>query len=558
MAYPAMASDFDKYEFLARRFLLPSKETPIELSPPNAITSAHQKESAERALSQLWGQRPMYVQDRMKALDSTKHRMGGMIIRTKQDREAANELLRNREEFFREQDDMKPASSYKTPTSFMIEGQLDDLTDQLFSEIASGVISTNTMATASNLRTFILGNGSQISMQKLVDVRNLIEGALSDVRMEGAIDSKMKVILDAVLKSLVKTKEILEKLIGLHQQGLTRQSYDQIIRALRNDQALESRNKLKDFQSITKARMKAMDKRRGQSTRFSATDSSSSLGYGPGDDDEDDDDDDDEGDDFDAGGFDEEEGGDEGGEGAEEEEGEDEDAEEGATSFPAAPLDALGARGPLSPLLLAASGSDYPLFESPPSRGAAPKPKARNRLSFPWNWLSGAPQASSEASVLTASKRPELKQRKKQQPGRLDVNAAPLLTDFAPPRRNLDAIAALDARRPLSPLSADRMALARDLAARGAPQSAQRAALANALAVEARQMGALAVAARLEEEAAAPPYAPSAGSIQDFTRKKRKQNWNAFLERNAGRGLSMDELRRRYQMIQAAAEAAAR
>ena len=71
-------------------------------------------------------------------------------------------------------------------------------------------------------------------------------------------------------------------------------------------------------------------------------------------------------------------------------------------------------------------------------------------------------------------------------------------------------------------------------------------------------MGALAVAERLEEEAAASPYVPSAGSIQDYTRKKRKQNWNAFLERNAGRGLSMDELRRRYQMIQAAAEAAAR
>ena len=127
-------------------------------------------------------------------------------------------------------------------------------------------------------------------MQKLVDVRNLIEGALSNVRMEGAIDSKMKVILDAVLKSLVKTKEILEKLIALHQQGMNRQSFDQITKSLRNDQALESRNKLNDFQSITKARMKAMDKRRGQSTRFSATDSSSSLGYGPGDDDDDDDD----------------------------------------------------------------------------------------------------------------------------------------------------------------------------------------------------------------------------------------------------------------------------
>ena len=98
MSYPAMASDFDKYEFLSRRFLLPSKDTPVEISSPNAITSAHQKESAERALSQLWGQKPTYVQDRMKALDSTKHRMGGMIIRTKQDREAANELLRNREE----------------------------------------------------------------------------------------------------------------------------------------------------------------------------------------------------------------------------------------------------------------------------------------------------------------------------------------------------------------------------------------------------------------------------------------------------------------------------
>ena len=547
-SYPPMASDFDKYEFLTRRFLLPSKEPPMEFSPPNAITSAHQHESAERALSQLWGQRPTYVQDRMQAMDTTKHRMGGLIVRSQQDREAANELLRNREAFFREQQDMKPLA-YKTPTSFLIEGQLDDLTDQLFSEIASGVISTNTMTSASNLRTFILGNGSLISMQKLVDVRNSIDGALNDIRLEGAIDSKMKVILDAVLKSLVKTKEILEKLIALHQQGMTRQSYDQIIRALRNDQALESRNKLKDFQTITKARIKAMEKRRGQSTRFSATDSSSSLGYGPGDDDDDDDDDGDGGD-----------GGDEG-EGAEEEEeeGEDEGEEEGPTSFPAAPLDTLGARGPLSPLFLAASGSDYPLFEPPPSsRGAAPKPPKRNRLSFPWNWLSGAPQASSEASVATAPKRPTINQRSTQQPGRLDVNAAPLLADFAPPRRNLEAIAALDARRPFSPLSADRMALARDLAARGAPQSAQRAALANALAEEARQMGALAVAERLEEEAAASPYVPSAGSIADYTRKKRKQNWNAFLERNAGRGLSMDELRRRYQLIQAAAQAAAR
>ena len=51
-------------------------------------------------------------------------------------------------------------------------------------------------------------------MQKLVDVRNLIDGALNDIKMDGAIDSKMKVILDAVLKSLGKTKEILEKFIA--------------------------------------------------------------------------------------------------------------------------------------------------------------------------------------------------------------------------------------------------------------------------------------------------------------------------------------------------------
>lgn len=515
-SYPPMATDFDKYEFLTRRFLLPSKETPMEFSPPNAITSAHQHESTERALSQLWGQRPTYVEDRMKAMDSTKHRMGGLIVRNKQDREAANELLRNREAFFREQEDMKPLT-YKTPTSFLIEGQLDDLTDQLFSEIASGVISTNTMASASNLRTFILGNGSLISMQKLVDVRNLIEGALSDVRMEGAVDSKMKVILDAVLKSLVKTKEILEKLIALHQQGMTRQSYDQIIRALRNDQALESREKLKDFQSITKARMRAMDRRRGQSTRFSATDSSSSLGYGPGDDDDDDDDEDGGG--GDGGDVEEEEGG-----------GTEEGDDEGPVSFPAAALDFVGQRPPNSPLYLAGQPpSNFPVL-SRPKLGPATKPKVRTRGAFwPFSLLMGAPQTPSEGSAA----RSIIEQRFPQERGRFELSAPPFVEPprAMPPRRGWNSLRTpLGVQAPFVPSSADLRALARDL--------------------QSRELA--------EQVAAAPPYVPSAGSIQDYTRKKRKQNWNAFLERNAGRGLSMDELRRRYQLIQAAAEAAAR
>jgi hypothetical protein len=49
------------------------------------------------------------------------------------------------------------------------------------------------------------------------------------------------------------------------------------------------------------------------------------------------------------------------------------------------------------------------------------------------------------------------------------------------------------------------------------------------------------------------PYAPSAESIAAYNKRTRATKWNSFQSRNAGKGYTMEELRRRYNLIEAAA-----
>jgi hypothetical protein len=103
----------------------------------------------------------------------------------------------------------------------VLEGHIDDTCDALFSEIASGVITANTLTLATALRSTILANGATLPLQKLVDVLRNVDGALMDVHSMPPLDSKVKMTLDAVLKSLEKTRTILTQLISLHQRGVS-------------------------------------------------------------------------------------------------------------------------------------------------------------------------------------------------------------------------------------------------------------------------------------------------------------------------------------------------
>jgi hypothetical protein len=59
--------------------------------------------------------------------------------------------------------------------------------------------------------------------------------------------------------------------------------------------------------------------------------------------------------------------------------------------------------------------------------------------------------------------------------------------------------------------------------------------------------------AQRHEALEAMPYAPSAESIAAYNKRTRATKWNSFQSRNAGKGFTMEELRRRYNLIEAAA-----
>lgn len=136
------------------------------------------------------------------------------------------------------------------------------------------------------------------------------------------------------------------------------------------------------------------------------------------------------------------------------------------------------------------------------------------------NWLAPLP-AASPATAVTRLTRYEPRSQAEQR----GSVAAPYLSP-------LDARTAREARP--SPLAA---------AAQVAPQqlsSADRRRLAAELA-------------QRHETLEAMPYAPSAESIAAYNKRTRATKWNSFQSRNAGKGYTMEELRRRYNLIEAAA-----
>jgi len=523
-----MMSDWNREEYLPRQNMRKPLIKPLHQEPTTAFTRAAQAEAARNALAHMYDTKDSYVQDRAQALNGSRHRMGGLIVRTKEDREAVKKLLHNREAYFRQQEALPPPPEYKTPALIVLEGHIDDTCDALFSEIASGVITANTLTLATALRSTILANGAMLPLQKLVDVLRNVDGALMDVHAMPPLDSKVKMTLDAVLKSLDKTRTILTQLISLHQRGVSHQAIDTVVRNLRSEQAQESRNKLRDFGTITQARMREMDARRAaRSTVFGVpSESSSSLDWGEPEDDDDD------------GGNDGAEGPGEDGEDDEQSSGAEDGAEdqesgdEGAALLPAFRSSPVAYNMPASPLYAATRPSPLAYVGQPRSPGALSalpslgQPRAEPRARGAWwreslpllNWLA-PPPAASPATALTRLTRyePQAEQR--------SVVTAPYLSP-------LHGRTAREARP--SPLAA---------AAQAAPQqlsSADRRRLAAELA-------------QRHEALEAMPYAPSAESIAAYNKRTRGTKWNAFQSRNAGKGYTMEELRRRYNLIEAAA-----
>jgi hypothetical protein len=530
-----MMADWAREEYLPRQNMKRPHPRTFHAEEPTEFTRAARAEAAQNALAHMYDTKDSYVQDRAQALQGSRHRMGGLLVRTKEDREAANKLLHDREAFFRKQEALPPPPEYRTPALTVLEGHIDDTSDALFSEIASGVITANTLTLATALRSTILTNGATLPLQKLVDVLRNVDGALMDVHSMPPLDSKVKMTLDAVLKSLDKTRTILTQLISLHQRGVSHQAMDTVVRTLRSEQAQESRNRLRDFGTITQARIRDMDARRAaRSTVFGApghTESSSSFDWGePGDDDDDGGDDGGEGDGPGAAGEDDGDDGEDDGEDGEDEGGDD---GEGAALLPAFRSSPVAYNMPASPLFAATRASPLAYVGQPRTPGALSalpslgrveraEPRARGawwRESLPLlNWLAPPPAASPATAVTRLTRyEPQADQR--------GSVAAPYLSP-------LHGRTAREVRP--SPLAA---------AAQAAPQqlsSADRRRLAAELA-------------QRHEALEAMPYAPSAESIAAYNKRTRATKWNSFQSRNAGKGYTMEELRRRYNLIEAAA-----
>ena len=84
-----MMSDWNREEYLPRQNMRKPHAKPIHQEPTTAFTRAAQAEAARNALAHMYDIKDSYVQDRAQALNGSRHRMGGLIVRTKEDREAA-------------------------------------------------------------------------------------------------------------------------------------------------------------------------------------------------------------------------------------------------------------------------------------------------------------------------------------------------------------------------------------------------------------------------------------------------------------------------------------
>ena len=272
--YPLTGFDFTKREHRPRRYPSESAAPVFHPNAPSPLIADARLKAAQDALIHQLDSKDRYVQGRVKALSAVPHRLGGMLIRTQEDRERAKKLLADRQAFFTTQQGLPPPQSYVAPSFMAIEGQLDDLQESLFTEIASGIVNQNTLGHASALRSAILQSGSALSLQKLIDILRNVDGALADVQAVPPIDTKAKATLDAVLQTLRKTREILQQFIRLHQQGVPQRAIDNVVSGLRSEQALDARNRLGQFATLTAARMAAVEASKAR-TRGSATSSSS-------------------------------------------------------------------------------------------------------------------------------------------------------------------------------------------------------------------------------------------------------------------------------------------
>ena len=278
MSFPPTGHDFARAERHTRHFFRSARDAPAEIVSQATPLNSMALHTAQNNALALQGNDTSYIHRRLAAQGRNQHRMGGLIIRNAEDREAAKEMLANRAVFYAEQERRPPPPAYQTPAVLALEGHIDDVQEALYSEIASGVISASTLAHANTLRAGILANGNALSLQKLVEVLKHVDGSLTDVTAIPPIDSKAKALLESVLESLGRTRSILQKLIALHQQNAPPQAIDQVVRSLRADQAGEARQRLADFRGVTTARMREMEARRALTRGAPST----APGGGPG------------------------------------------------------------------------------------------------------------------------------------------------------------------------------------------------------------------------------------------------------------------------------------
>jgi hypothetical protein len=269
-----MPSDFLRSEYLPRAYAPSRSYASMATNAPTPLVLAAKKLADQQAMQR----------------QREPQRLVGGLLRTPETEHKRMNLLKQRQHFLMQQEAL-PLPTYNDITEDPAETQLDILQESLFSEIGAGVVTANSVAHAQALRTLLLMHGASIRVAKLISVLNNVDGALRSIGHIGPVDSKSKVFLDTTLKTLAKVREILQKLVALHSQGLTRRAINQTVASLRTDQTNAALDALSSFQQQGARRITDLEKQKARRLRESLRSSGdSSSGRGDQDDDEDDDD----------------------------------------------------------------------------------------------------------------------------------------------------------------------------------------------------------------------------------------------------------------------------
>lgn len=249
--YPHTGADFTRAERLPRKYA-PSSQFP-RLRPAAAIPSQLEHDfrvkAAADALARHFDTKENYVANRIMAMRRQTFR-GGFLVQSAKDQEDAKKILANRAAFFSAQDALPAPPAYQAPVEFAYEAEVDDILSNLLSEIASGVVSSNSLTYASNLRSAVLAYGSSLSQSKLSLLLSQLNQALTDLPLLEA-DPRVKATVDAMISSLEKTKAAIQQFLVLYSRGLSKQAFDQVARNLRNEQASDAVRRLGAYRRAT-------------------------------------------------------------------------------------------------------------------------------------------------------------------------------------------------------------------------------------------------------------------------------------------------------------------